>query len=166
MRKAVRAIIIRDKHLLVMFRNKFGQKYYTLVGGGIDPGETPEQALAREVREEAGLNISNPQLVYIEDAGKPFGIQYVFVCDADGAEVALHPHSEEAKINTLGQNLYTPGWLPFDKLAQAPFLSIELQEHLLHDLENGFPEKEILFSSNAAYKNQPSPGGKRGDKKT
>ncbi|KEJ90668.1 NUDIX domain-containing protein [Sulfitobacter donghicola] len=31
-----------------------------LPGGGIDPGESPKQALYREVREEIGWSISNP----------------------------------------------------------------------------------------------------------
>lgn len=45
MRRAVRAIIIKDKQLLVMHRNKFGTEYETLPGGNIEVGETPEQAV-------------------------------------------------------------------------------------------------------------------------
>jgi ADP-ribose pyrophosphatase YjhB (NUDIX family) len=45
MRKAVRAIIIKDDKLLVMNRNKFGKVYDTLPGGNVEIGETLEQAL-------------------------------------------------------------------------------------------------------------------------
>ena len=44
MRTAVRAIVIKDQSLLVMHRNKFGQEFYALVGGGVDYGESAEQA--------------------------------------------------------------------------------------------------------------------------
>ena len=67
MRKAVRVIMLRDNNMLAMHRNKFGQQYYALVGGGIDSGETPEQALVREVKEETSLNISRYRMVFVEE---------------------------------------------------------------------------------------------------
>ena len=57
MKQAARAIIVRDDKLLVMKRNKYGDIYYVLVGGGVDPGETPERAVVREVAEESSLDL-------------------------------------------------------------------------------------------------------------
>ena len=51
-RVGVRAIIKRDG-LLAMQQSATGE--YKIPGGGMDPGETIEEALAREVREETGL---------------------------------------------------------------------------------------------------------------
>jgi ADP-ribose pyrophosphatase YjhB (NUDIX family) len=45
--QSVRAIIIKDKSLLSMRRDKFGMQYYTLIGGGVDVGEDHETALRR-----------------------------------------------------------------------------------------------------------------------
>lgn len=39
-------------------------------GGGIDTGETREQALAREVQEETGIDIATAQIVLIDDTGQ------------------------------------------------------------------------------------------------
>ena len=131
-----------------MHRNKFGQQYYSLIGGGIDSGETPEQALVREVQEESGLTINNLRLVYVESAGNPYGIQYIFCADYVSGEVHLQAYTEEAKINQLGKNIYTPGWLTITDLPNVRFVSPELKEQLMHDLAAGFPTTVQKFSSN------------------
>ena len=139
MRQAVRAIVIHDNKLLVMHRNKFGQQYYTLVGGGVGLGESPQQALVREIYEETGIQVTNPRHVFEEHAGDPYGTQHIFLCDYAGGEPALHPNSEEAKINKLGANLYTPMWLPLADLPGQPFVSERLKAAILDGLKNGFP---------------------------
>jgi 8-oxo-dGTP pyrophosphatase MutT (NUDIX family) len=150
-RQAARVIIVKDKQMLVMSRNKFGHKYYALIGGGIDPGETPEQTLVREVREETTLNVADPRLVYIEEADKPFGRQYIYWCAFPGGEVKLTADAPEAKINELKQNLYEPMWLDIDQLPKVPFLSTELKDHLIKDLAHGFGSQPVTFSSGAVY---------------
>ncbi len=147
MRKAVRAIVIHDNQLLVMHRNKFGQEYYTLIGGGIDPGESPEQALLREVHEESGLRISNPRLVYVEEAGDPFGTQYIYLCDYVSGEPALRPDSEEAMIHELGKNLYVPMWLPVSQFASLPFVSETLKQEIISALQGNFPAQPKTLHS-------------------
>lgn len=147
MRRAVRAIVIKDGHLMVMHRNKFGLEYYTLIGGGIDMGESPEQALARELREETGVKIANPRLVIIEDAGDVFGMQYVYLCDYVSGEPHLAIDSEEAKISELGQNLYVPMWLDIRMLPTLPFRSEELKQALLGAFDKGFTPEPLHIQS-------------------
>ncbi|HVX24549.1 MAG TPA: NUDIX domain-containing protein [Candidatus Saccharimonadales bacterium] len=143
MRTAARAIIDKDGQLLVMHRNKFGQEYYALIGGGVDFGEAPEQALLREIHEEASLTIANPRLVIIEDAGPIYGRQYIYTCDYVSGEPQLSPDSDEAKISAAGQNTYEPRWLPVDALATTNLLPVELKEALVDGLANGWPEQPI-----------------------
>ncbi len=52
-RPSARAIIMRDGKLALIHNGK--RDYYMFPGGGIEEGETKEEALIREVREESGL---------------------------------------------------------------------------------------------------------------
>ena len=37
--------------------------YWGIFGGGVEKGETPQQAIVRELQEELGLKIENPELI-------------------------------------------------------------------------------------------------------
>lgn len=148
MRKAVRVIIIKDDKLLVMHRNKFGDEYDTLPGGNVEVGETNEQALQREVQEETTLTFTNPRLVCVEHAGDPYGDQYVYLAEYVSGEPQLAPDSEEAIINKLGHNLYSPGWLDLSKLANAPFLSEKLKQFVLNSHKNSWPDNAVEITTN------------------
>jgi 8-oxo-dGTP pyrophosphatase MutT (NUDIX family) len=57
-RPAVRALVLDpdERVLLVRFVNpETGEQFWTTPGGGIDPGESLEDAIRRELREETGL---------------------------------------------------------------------------------------------------------------
>ncbi len=154
MKQAVRAIVIKDDALLVMHRNKFGHEYYTLVGGGVELGEDLEQALFRELQEETGVLVENPRLVYVEEADDMYGTQYVYACDYSAGEVALSADSEESRINALGQNLYTPMWLPLSQLEAVPFVSPGLKRRIVQawqsDPQLVWPREPELFSHTQA----------------
>lgn len=145
MRRAVRAIILHDDNLAVMYRNKFGEEYITLPGGNVEVGETLEQALAREIDEELSMKVVNPRLVFIEHAGDMYGDQYIFLCEYQGGKPALRPGSEEDLINKMQQNIHKPGWLPLDKINELPFLSEELKQRILTALNEGWPAVPVEF---------------------
>jgi 8-oxo-dGTP pyrophosphatase MutT (NUDIX family) len=54
-RTAVRAVIQRGRDLLMVYSANVGD--YKFPGGGVDLGESHEQALARELREECGASL-------------------------------------------------------------------------------------------------------------
>jgi len=45
-------LVIRDNKILMVKHNSGGYEHYCLPGGGIEKGETPEQATLRELQEE------------------------------------------------------------------------------------------------------------------
>lgn len=149
MRKAARAVIIHNQNILLMKRNKFGMQYYCLPGGGIDSGETADHAAVREIKEEASIDVVNPRLILIENAGDPYGIQYIFACDYKDGEVKIHPNSIEAKLNAEGKNTFQTLWVPISKFAGLPFRSSVLQQELLAIFRDGLPDQPKQIHSQA-----------------
>jgi ADP-ribose pyrophosphatase YjhB (NUDIX family) len=144
-RTAVRAIVLREDKLLVMRRDKFGERYYTLIGGSMAPGETTDQTAKRELLEETSMKLVSAKPVFKEEAGDPYGTQYIYLCECEGDELALSPDSEEAKINELGQNIYTPEWMRIDEFKSVSFRSERLKQAILSAIEHGFPDKPTVL---------------------
>ncbi len=47
MRVRAGVVVIRQGKLLLIHRHRMGDEYYVVPGGGVDPGETPEQTAQR-----------------------------------------------------------------------------------------------------------------------
>lgn len=84
------AVIEKDNKILLVKRNHepFNQ-YWTLPGGHIDFGETAEQAVIREVKEESGLTFT-PNFLHYRDEIYPemnwHGEVLIFHGSAEGKE--------------------------------------------------------------------------------
>ena len=101
-RNSARSIILRDGKVAML--HSLRQDYYKFPGGGIETGETPEAAMIRETREEAGLvvilesvreygcvhriqrSLQDPEEVFIQD-------NFYYLCEAE--ETILPPLLEE-----------------------------------------------------------------------
>jgi len=70
-RVRVAAIILQDDKILLAKHKKAGQTYWVPPGGGVDFGESLEDALQRELFEEADVHIRVGQLVMVHDSIPP-----------------------------------------------------------------------------------------------
>ncbi len=144
MKIAVRAIVIKDDNILVMYRNKYGSQYYTLVGGRADNSETAEQALVREVKEETGLTIISSRLVFTEKHRGFYSDQYIYLCEVSpSTELRVQESSEEGKMNKFEANIHRPEWANVNSFSKLPFRTIQLQNAITKAFKDGFPKEPI-----------------------
>jgi len=106
-----------DGRLLLLRRKKEPfSTYWTAPGGKIEPGETPEEAIVREMREETGLSVHGLRLRAIcsETGEDPNYNWLLFIFQAGGYEGELTP-SDEGELC----------WLPLDCLDDWPLPDVD-----------------------------------------
>ena len=89
------AIVVRNGKILMERVFYFGREFFTVPGGGIEPGETPEQAVLRELKEECGVDgtVIRPLTVQYKNGG---GVDYAF-------EVGIPEDLEPAQGSALDE---------------------------------------------------------------
>jgi ADP-ribose pyrophosphatase YjhB (NUDIX family) len=136
-RTAARALVIREGKLLaIKMRDKTGI-FYILPGGGQRHGETLQEGLVRECREEIGTEVEVGDLLYVREyigrnhefrrAHHAFHqVENVFRCtlpDPDG----IGPGSEHDK-KQIGV-----AWIPLADLAQTRLLPEVIKPYFTSD---------------------------------
>jgi len=82
------AVIKNDKILLVQ-SNHFKSTFYTVISGFVEPGETLEECLIREVKEEVGIEVKN--ISYFGSQSWPFpnSLMIAFTAEYDKGEIYI-----------------------------------------------------------------------------
>ncbi len=90
---AVMALVRRGRELLLARSPHFPPGMYSALAGFVEPGESLEQCLAREVAEEVGVQISNTRYFASQSWPFPHSLMIAFVCDWVSGE--LRPQASE-----------------------------------------------------------------------
>ena len=115
--EVVAAIIVDSENRIFATQRGSGdwKDWWEFPGGKIEPGETPEQALKREIWEELETRISVGQLLQTVEWDYPkFHLtMHCFLCHAESGHLTLKEH--EAARWLSPNELDSVQWLPADK---------------------------------------------------
>ena len=152
MRNTTLCYLERGRYYLLLHRVKKAldenKDKWIGIGGKFEEGESPEDCLLREVREETGLTLTSWRyrgiVTFVSDE---WGTEYMHLFTADGWEGTLRTDCEEGELEWIDRDrlLTLPIW-EGDKIflrlldEEAPFFSLKLRykgERLAEAVLNG-----------------------------
>jgi len=150
-RRAARVLVIDAQQRLLLLRGVDPARpqwpIWHAPGGGIDPGESPEQAAGRELQEEVGLRPENlGAVVWTRQLRFSFdGIEY------DQDEVFFVHHVDSHVVDTRGHSalerryLSDHGWFTVADIRSTPDLVAppDLAERFAELLRDGPPPSPV-----------------------
>jgi NAD+ diphosphatase len=112
----IAAVLSRDRHRCLLGRNKqFPPGFYSCLAGFIEPGETMEEAVRREVSEESSIRVGG--VIYHSSQPWPFPSQLMLGCWAEAL-------NEDIKIDP--EELEDAKWFTKEEVAKALANSVDL----------------------------------------
>lgn len=116
MRTRAGIILIEDDKVALIERHRAGLDYYVFPGGGVDEGETPQQAAVREAKEELGVDVILKQKVVVIHFG--LSTQIYFLAERIGGEFGTGVGEEftDSDPDDPEEGIYIPVWMPIDEM--------------------------------------------------
>ncbi|MDT8305991.1 MAG: NAD(+) diphosphatase [Anaerolineae bacterium] len=106
---AIIVAVLRDDKILLARSHRHPPGRYSVLAGFVEPGETLEECVAREVKEEVDLDVENVRYFGSQPWPFPHSLMIAFTCEAPRGEIELDT-SEMAEA----------GWFRADELPPVP----------------------------------------------
>lgn len=110
---AMMALVKRDtaegRELLLARGSRFPGAFYSALAGFVEPSESVEECIHREVREEVGLRVRDLRYFGSQSWPFPHSLMLAFVADYDGGEIACQP-----------DEIVDAQWFPLHRLPLLP----------------------------------------------
>ncbi|MGI8792754.1 MAG: NUDIX domain-containing protein [Acidimicrobiales bacterium] len=120
-RFSARVVVVDGGRVAAIERVRNGDRYFTLPGGGMESGETPADAAAREALEELGLAIkphATLAVVVVPHQGRVNLQTYVW-CERIGGVFGTGTGEEFTAERRAVRGTYRPVWLEHDDLPET-----------------------------------------------
>jgi len=106
---AIIVAVLRGNQILLARANRFPYKFYSVLAGFVEPGESLEECLKREVKEEVGVEVKN--ICYFGSQSWPFPNSLMVAFTADYAK---------GKITVDENEIAEADWFTANKLPRIP----------------------------------------------
>ncbi len=140
MRNRAGIILIEEDKLALIERHRGGQHYFIFPGGGIDEGESPQEAAVREAEEELGIKVEIKQKVaevkFAQDT------QHYFLTERLSGEFGSGTGQEYGEYDPV-YGTYHPLWMPLSDILNRNVLPRELANLVAQFAKEGWPLKTI-----------------------
>ena len=119
-------------------RNKDYQEYYTFPGGHLEEGETLEEGVIREIKEEFGIHVKVVRKLYELKNDKLNMKEYFFLCKYLDGEFGTG-NGEEFSNNPAYKDSgkYIPEIVKAENIPDLILLPLEIKEKFVQDLQEG-----------------------------
>ncbi|MGW5234606.1 NUDIX domain-containing protein [Streptomyces nodosus] len=115
MHTRVTGVVIEDDAILLLDQDTEGARSWSLPGGKVENGETLEEALVREMREETGVEVEVGRLLYVCDVTSAHVVHITFEARRVGGQVGIV--TEGADTRPIRQ----VGFVALDRLPELGF---------------------------------------------
>ncbi len=106
---AVIVAVSRGDRLLLARARRFPPGFYSVLAGYVEPGETLEECVHREIREEAGIEVTNLRYFGSQPWPFPHSLMVAFTAEHAAGEIRVDP-----------TELVDASWYPLDALPHIP----------------------------------------------
>lgn len=110
------SMVIRSDRILLVEHELFGRDFYNLPGGGIEDGETPEQAALRELSEECNVSGKIIRPLTVEYKPDMESRVYTFLVEIPEEEEPVKGIDPEVPENE--QSIIDIKWLRLNEIAE------------------------------------------------
>ncbi|MCC6986251.1 MAG: NUDIX domain-containing protein [Anaerolineales bacterium] len=142
MRKRAGIILIQEGKLALMERHRQGRHYFAFPGGGVDEGETDEQAAIREAMEELGIEVGIAQkaATILREGRRD---QVYFLVKWLGGEYGTGTGEEFDEVDEEN-GTYNPVWMPLGELLEKNVVPRGLAELVVKAQRDGWGESVVI----------------------
>ena len=148
MRVRAGIVLIKENQVALIEGHRAGLDYFVFPGGGVDEGETPEQAAIRETMEELGIEVKIKQKVAEINLG-PKSRQVYFLVEHVSGEFGTGTGEEftDSDPNDPDEGIYVAIWMPIAELPRhTNIYPVDLAKLVVKSVRDGWRKKPLVVT--------------------
>jgi len=117
---AILVAVVKDNKILLAKNKERKSTYFSILAGHLEPGETLEEAVSREVKEEVGIEIKNIKYFGSQPFPNPDRLMIGFTAEHSSGEIEVD-----------NVELYSAEWFTVENMPEIPNGILDLSKQLI-----------------------------------